>query len=94
MLLATMAARFFHRELHSVLGDKWRGRVRFTLDLRRDLQWWALVPSQANGKDLHRQVQTSYILCNISFYGWGAVLNGRLEARGLWVLHDEHRHIT
>jgi hypothetical protein len=35
--LAIPAARFFLRELHSVLGDKWGGRVRLTPQLNRDL---------------------------------------------------------
>jgi hypothetical protein len=37
LFLAIPAARFFRRELHSVLGDKWGGRVRLTPHLRRDL---------------------------------------------------------
>eukprot|EP00873_Tetraselmis_striata_P038110 jgi/Tetstr1/458374/TSEL_044812.t1 len=42
--LAIPAARFFLRELHSVVGDRWGGRVRMTPQLRRDLQWWTSVP--------------------------------------------------
>jgi hypothetical protein len=37
LFLAIPAARFFLRELHSVLGDKWGGRVRLTPQLSRDL---------------------------------------------------------
>eukprot|EP00873_Tetraselmis_striata_P001185 jgi/Tetstr1/421449/TSEL_012398.t1 len=44
----------FMRELHSVVGDRWGGRVRMTPQLRRDLQWWTSVPSQSNGKPIHR----------------------------------------
>eukprot|EP00873_Tetraselmis_striata_P023059 jgi/Tetstr1/443323/TSEL_031338.t1 len=54
LFLAIPAARFFMRELHSVVGDRWGGRVRMTPQLRRDLQWWASVPSQSNGKPIHR----------------------------------------
>jgi hypothetical protein len=82
--LAIQAARFFLRELQSVLGDKWGGRVRLTPQLRRDLQWWTQVPNHANGKHIHRPVESAYIHCDNSGYGWGAVLNGRLEARGFW----------
>jgi hypothetical protein len=57
IFLAIPAARFFLRELHSVLGDKWGGRVRLTPQLRRDLKWWPQVPSHANGKNSHRQVE-------------------------------------
>eukprot|EP00873_Tetraselmis_striata_P023764 jgi/Tetstr1/444028/TSEL_031967.t2 len=41
LFLAIPVAKFFRRELHSVVGDRWRGeRVRMTAQLRRDLQWW------------------------------------------------------
>jgi hypothetical protein len=76
------------------LGDKWVGRVRCTTQLRRDLQWWARVPSQANGRSIHRHVETAYIQCDSSCYGWGAVLKGKLEARDFWGRHDENQHIT
>jgi hypothetical protein len=52
------------------------------------------MPSHANGKNIHRLVETTYIHGDSSGYGWGAVLNGRLEARGLWGAHDEHQQIT
>jgi hypothetical protein len=32
--------------------------------------------------------------CDRSGYGWRAVLNGKLEARGFWGPKDEHQHIT
>jgi hypothetical protein len=71
LFLAIPAARFFLRELHSVLGDKWGGRVRLTPHLSRDLQWCTQVPSHANGKNMHRPVALSYIHCDNSGYGWG-----------------------
>jgi hypothetical protein len=40
LFLAIPAARFFLRELHSVVGEKWGGLVRLSPQLRRDLQWW------------------------------------------------------
>jgi hypothetical protein len=82
------------RKLRSVLVDKWEGRVRPTPQLRRDLQWWTHVPSHANGKNTHRPVESAYIQCDSSGYGWGAVLNGKLEARGFWGPEDEQHHIT
>jgi hypothetical protein len=94
MFLATPAARFFLRELHSVLGYNWGGRVRLTPLLGRDMQWWTQVPSHANGKNINRHVETIYIYYDGSSYGWGAVLNNKLEARGLWGIHHEHQHIT
>eukprot|EP00873_Tetraselmis_striata_P001518 jgi/Tetstr1/421782/TSEL_012685.t1 len=83
LFLAIPAARFYLRELHDVVGSKWGGRVRMTHQLRRDLQWWTAVPTQANGRPIHRLVETAYMHCDSSGYGWGAVLNGRLEARGV-----------
>eukprot|EP00873_Tetraselmis_striata_P034787 jgi/Tetstr1/455051/TSEL_041907.t1 len=92
--LAIPAARFYLRELHDVVGSKWGSRVRMTHQLRRDLQWWTAVPTQANGRPIHRHVETAYMHCDSSGYGWGAVLNGRLEARGFWGAADERQHIT
>eukprot|EP00873_Tetraselmis_striata_P006616 jgi/Tetstr1/426880/TSEL_017093.t1 len=65
-----------------------------THQLRRDLQWWTAVPTHANGRPIHRPVETAYMHCDSSGYGWGAVLNGRHEARGFWGAADERQHIT
>eukprot|EP00873_Tetraselmis_striata_P023178 jgi/Tetstr1/443442/TSEL_031453.t1 len=62
--------------------------------VRRDLQWWTAVPTQPNGRPIHRPVETAYMHCDSSGYGWGAVLNGKLEARGFWGAADERQHIT
>eukprot|EP00873_Tetraselmis_striata_P033083 jgi/Tetstr1/453347/TSEL_040338.t1 len=94
LFLAIPAARFHLRELNDVVGSKWGGRVRMTHQLRRDLQWWTAVPTQANGRPIHCPVETAYMHCDSSGYGWGAVLNGRLEARGFWGAADERQHIT
>eukprot|EP00873_Tetraselmis_striata_P014463 jgi/Tetstr1/434727/TSEL_023780.t1 len=94
LFLAFPAARFYLRELHDVVGPKWGGRVRITHQLRRDLQWWTAVPTQANGRPIHRHMETAYMHCDSSGYGWGAVLNGRVEARGFWGAADERQHIT
>eukprot|EP00873_Tetraselmis_striata_P007730 jgi/Tetstr1/427994/TSEL_018067.t1 len=94
LYLAIPAARFYLREVHDVAGSKWGGRVRMTHQLRRDLQWWTAVPTQANGRPIHLPVETAYMHCDSSGYGWGAVLNGRLEARGFWGEADERQHIT
>jgi hypothetical protein len=50
--------------------------------LRRDLMWWTEVPTQSNCKPIHKPIETAYLHTDTSGYGWGAVLNGRLEARG------------
>eukprot|EP00873_Tetraselmis_striata_P008983 jgi/Tetstr1/429247/TSEL_001910.t1 len=62
--------------------------------VRRDLQWWTSVPSQSNGKPIHRPVETAYLHTDSSGYGWGGVWNGMLEARGFWSSADERQHIT
>jgi hypothetical protein len=52
------------------------------------------VPNHANGKNIHRPVETAYIHCDNLSYAWGAVLNGGLEARGFLGTEDELQHIT
>jgi hypothetical protein len=59
--LAISIARFFLREFHSVVGEKWGGLVRLTCQLRRDVHWWTHVPIQSNGKPIHKPVETAYL---------------------------------
>eukprot|EP00873_Tetraselmis_striata_P017973 jgi/Tetstr1/438237/TSEL_002889.t1 len=87
--LDRLCSRFFLRELHSVVGDRWGGRVPMTPQLRRVLHWWTSVPGQSNGKPIHRPVWTAYLHTGRSGYGRGGVLNGMLEARGFWSSADE-----
>eukprot|EP00873_Tetraselmis_striata_P033014 jgi/Tetstr1/453278/TSEL_003960.t1 len=62
---------------------------------RRDLQWWTAVPTHhVNGRPIHRHVETAYMQCASSGYGWSAVLNGKLKAQGLWGAAEERQHIT
>jgi hypothetical protein len=81
--LAFLTAGFVLRELHSVVGEKWGGLVRFTPQLRRELKCWTQVPSQSNGELIHKPVEAAYLHTDNSGYGWGAVLNEHLEARGI-----------
>jgi hypothetical protein len=76
------------------MGDKWGGELRLTPQLRRDLLWHTQAPNHTNGKNLYRPAETTYIHCDNSCYGWGAVLYGKLEARGCWRQMDENHHIT
>eukprot|EP00873_Tetraselmis_striata_P015760 jgi/Tetstr1/436024/TSEL_024903.t1 len=94
LFLSIPAARFYLRELHDVVGSKWGGRMCVTHQLRRDLRGWTAVPTRANGRPIHRPKETAYMHCDSSGYGWGAVLNGKLEARGFWGAADERQHIT
>eukprot|EP00873_Tetraselmis_striata_P017506 jgi/Tetstr1/437770/TSEL_026424.t1 len=81
LFLAIPAARFYLRALHDVVGPKWGGRVRMTHHLRRDLQWWTAVP--ANGRPIHRHVETAYMHCDSSGYGW--------ELEAIWGAHSVDR---
>lgn len=96
LYLAIPVARYYLRELHDVLRTKssWGGKVRVTKQLRRDLQWWVSVPAENNGRSIFRPVETVYLHCDSSDYGWGAVLNGQHHARGFWTGLDKDQHIT
>eukprot|EP00873_Tetraselmis_striata_P001863 jgi/Tetstr1/422127/TSEL_012983.t1 len=95
MYLAIPAARFYLQELHDVVGSKWGGRVRITHQEGRDLQWWTTAaPTQSHGRPIHRHVETAYVHCDSSGYGWGAVLNAMLEARGFRGAANERRHMA
>jgi hypothetical protein len=73
---------------------KWGRIVRLAPELRRDLQLWTHVSSHPNGKPIQKPVETACLHTDNSGYGWGAVLNEHLEARGFWSAHDECQHIT
>lgn len=96
LYLALPPARFYLRELHNVMSTKesWNGHVQVTRQLKRDLEWWRTVPQQANGRPIFAPVETCYLHCDSSSFGWGAVLNDVLEARGFWPRPDLGRHIT
>jgi hypothetical protein len=68
--------------------------VRLTYQLIRDLQWWTQVPSANNGCSIFSPIETAYLHCDNSCYGWGAVLNELLEARDLWSTTDQQQDIT
>eukprot|EP00873_Tetraselmis_striata_P035161 jgi/Tetstr1/455425/TSEL_042257.t1 len=86
---AIPAARFYLRALHDVVGSKWGGRVRMTHQLRRDLQWWTAVPTPANGRPIHRPVETAYIHCDSSGYGWVESFLPHLAGRRV-LLHEDN----
>jgi hypothetical protein len=94
--LAIPVARFYLRELHDIVAsaESWSGTVRISKQLKRDLEWWKLVPSKHNGAPIFKAVETAYLLCDSSGFDWGAVLNDCVEARGFWAGQDKHMHIT
>ena len=96
LYLAIPPARFYLRELHSVIATKssWGGCVKVTKQLKRDLEWWRQVPAQHNGRSIFREVETAYLHVDSSSFGWGAVVNEHLEARGFWHEPVRSQHIT
>jgi hypothetical protein len=86
LYIAIALARFFLRELHSVLSTRqgWGGRVRMTHQLKRDLEWWRTMPDKHNGRSIYKLIETAYLNADSSGYGWGAVLNDNhaYQARG------------
>ena len=96
LYLAIQSTRFNLRVLHNVIDTRkcWSGTVKVTRQLHRDLQWWKEVPTEKNGAPIWRQVETQYLHCDSSSFGWGAVLNEQLEARGYWFGYDIEQHIT
>jgi hypothetical protein len=96
LYLAIPAARFYLRELHNVVSSKtsWSATVKITRQLRRDLVWWTNVPTQNNARSIFKPVETAYLHCDSSSFGWGAVLNDHHEARGFRDPVDSAQHIT
>ena len=96
LYLAVPPARYYLRELHNITSTRvsWNGKVRMSRQLIRDLEWWSKVPSQHNRRPIHRSVETAYLHCDSSDFGWGAVLNDTKEARGFCYSEDRASHIT
>jgi hypothetical protein len=98
LCLAIAPARFFLRELHSVVSKRqgWGGRVRMTHQLRRDLEWRRTVPDHHKGRSIYKPIETTYFHADSSGYGWGAVLhdNHAYQARGFWYDDNRHQHLT
>lgn len=96
LYLAIPVARYYLRELHDVVDTRksWSHSVKMTRQLKRDLEWWATVPTQKTSAPIWRPVESAYLHCDSSSFGWGAVLNNAVEARGFWYGEDIQRHIT
>ncbi len=94
--LAIPVAKIFLRELHDVVSSAkaWTCTVRITCHLKRDLEWWRLVPSKHNGAPFRKSLETDYLHCNSSHFGGGSVLKDCAEAMGFWSTPDLHRRIT
>ncbi len=46
------------------------------------------------GASIFKPVESSYLHCDSLGFGWGAVLNGCIEARGFWTGPDKLQYIT
>ncbi len=46
------------------------------------MEWWKRVPEKHNGAPFFKAVETAYLHSDSSGYGWGAVLNDCVEAKG------------
>jgi hypothetical protein len=51
-------------------------------------------PQQTEWAPIHKPVESAFLHCDSSNYGWGAVLNDSRHARGFWSATDHARHIT
>jgi hypothetical protein len=85
--------------LHNVLATRTcggGGRIRLTHQLRRDLKWWRIVPTQNNGRSIYKPIETAYLYADSKNYGWGAVLNNdpNYQSRGFWPASDRLQHAT
>ncbi len=93
---AIPVARFYLRKLHDIVKavTSLAGTVRVSKQLKRDLQWWRTVPEKHIGAPIFNAVETAYLHCDSCGFGWGAVLDDCIEARGFWSGQDKERHIT
>ena len=41
-----------------------------TKQLKQDLEWWKLVPEKYNKAPIFKAVETTYLHCDSSGYGW------------------------
>ncbi len=96
-MLAVPPARFYLRELHTVMAAQrsWEGNVRLSRQALRDLKWWCDIPEKWTSRSIFRAPETAYLHCDASgLVGWGGVLNGLRPARGEWRPHQRRWHIT
>ncbi|XRB14270.1 RNA-dependent DNA polymerase [Pseudoscourfieldia marina] len=94
--LALRPARFHLREIYDVIGtlQGWNGRVALTKQALRDLRWWARLRAEDTGCPIWRPIETATLHTDSSGFAWGAVLDGKLEARGYWTSEEAEDHIT
>jgi len=94
--LACPAARFYLRELHTVIASRssWGALVRLTRQALRDLRWWAQLPSASVSRAIWRPPEDVVLHCDASRTGWGGVLDSTVPAHGFWSPRERGHHIT
>jgi len=93
--LSVTTARYHLRSLYSTLGGTQTGHVRQHHQDLRDLGWWAnLTGHPGLGRALWPGPPAHVIHTDASEYGWGAVLDGALSARGFHVPRLRRAHIN
>ncbi len=52
------------------------------------------MPEKHNGAPIFKPVESSFLHCDSDGFGWGAVLNDCIEARGFWAGPVKLQHVT
>jgi len=94
--LACPPARLYLRALHDCLKTRssWAGNVRLSRQALRDLQWWAELPKEHNGRTIWRSPDQAILHSDASLFAWGGVLNNQCLAHGIWTHAERKHHIT
>eukprot|EP00873_Tetraselmis_striata_P025277 jgi/Tetstr1/445541/TSEL_033315.t1 len=100
LFLAIQPARFYLHELHDVLRTKGSWNIQDDAPaLLRELEWWAGVPTDSDGRFIYKPVETVYMHVDNSNYGWvfnettGFLLADRLNREidyDYWVFNLRH----
>ena len=94
--LACPPARFYLRELHTVLASRstWDSNVRLSRQALRDLRWWRQIATANVARAIWRPPTDRTLHCDASRLAWGGVLDGTVPAQGFWKGRDRGRHIN
>jgi len=94
--LACPSARFYLREIHTVIASRssWGALVRLSRQALRDLRWWAALPSAGVTRAIWRSPVACVLHSDASRRGWGAMLNSAVPAHGFWTPRERGHHIT
>jgi hypothetical protein len=73
------------RALHDCFNTRnsWVGNIRFSRHVRRDVQWWAELPKEHNGRTIWRSPDQAILHSGASRFARGGVLNNQCIAHGI-----------